>query len=615
MAILLSVIIFSQSSGGFEFLRIGAGSRSTAVGDAYTALADDPFGVFYNPAGICKIGSPYFSSFYGRWFMNTTLGGMTGALPVGKESAVGFALKGLYTDRIERRSEEDPWNYSYYNAYFLTPSINYARRFGNLGVGLGLNGIAAKIESSSGYSLFLNSGVIYYSGRFNLGLSFLNVGLKTLNTALPVSIRTGFCLKPTKKLNLVFDFIKPLKDDFIYSYGIEFSPLSQFTLRLGCNNEVFTSNFFKKISGGFGITVGNLLIEYAAVSRGIFGLTHLFTLSYHVIPSKPAEQRFVKERLTSETYLQQGINYYNQGKYDEALTAWDLALIWQPDNQEAIDWTNRLQRELKARNIKLFLDDGRAEFNQGNYLDAIFYFEKVLDLAPGLKEADSLKTEAERRIKEGISSKIKEKTDQGLLAYKKGDYLDAVKFWTEVLKIEPQNSTIKKYIEDANQKMVEEIKDALKKINTYLSQGELKRARRLVEKMLQKYPKQENLMKQKIFVDQKITDKINSHLTKGRNLYNAKDYSKAEKEFQKVLEYDAKNAQALLYLDKIRKELSIGKKEEAERYYLLGIGAYTKNDFALAIEYWQKVLEIDPAYPNAEKNLKRAQLKLRELNR
>jgi len=297
------------------------------------------------------------------------------------------------------------------------------------------------------------------------------------------------------------------------------------------------------------------------------------------------------------------------------LTAWDLALIWQPDNQEAIDWTNRLQRELKARNIKLFLDDGRAEFNQGNYLDAIFYFEKVLDLAPGQKEADSLKAEAERRIKEGISSQIKEKTDQGLLAYKKGDYLDAVKFWTEVLKIEPQNSTIKKYIEDANQKMVEEIKDALKKINIYLSQGELKRARRFVEKMLQKYPKQENLTKQKIFVDQKITDKINSHLTKGRNLYNAKNYSKAEKEFQKVLEYDAKNAQALFYLDKIRKELSIGKKEEAERYYLLGIGAYTKNDFALAIEYWQKVLEINPAYPNAEKNLKRAQLKLRELNR
>ncbi|OPX18164.1 hypothetical protein BXT86_02585 [candidate division WOR-3 bacterium 4484_100] len=205
--------------------------------------------------------------------------------------------------------------------------------------------------------------------------------------------------------------------------------------------------------------------------------------------------------------------------------------------------------------------------------------------------------------------------EKALLKYKNGDYLSAIKIWNSILKIQPENLTVKNYINEANQKIVEEIKVALEKLNNYLSQGKLKSAIDFVNRMLRKYPKQENLTRQKIYIDQKISDSIDKLLAEGRKLYNDKDYVSAEKKFQGVLELEPSNPQALQYLDRIKNKLARGKKEDAERYYLLGIDAYTRDNFELAIKYWNKVLSIDPNYPNVKKNLTRAKIKLEELNR
>jgi tetratricopeptide (TPR) repeat protein len=615
ISLILSIAIFTQSSAGLEFLRIGVGSRPMALGNAYVAYADEPVGIFYNPAGISKIKSSYFSTFYGRWFMDINLGSIAGVLPVGQNGAVGFGVRGLFVGSIERRTEEDPWNYGYYSAYFLNPSFNYAHNINNWGLGIGLNGINSKIGSGTGNTGFVNVGVKYNTDNSDIGLAVSNAGLEVFNTSVPTNIRAGLVIKPHKMLGLAVDIMKPLKDEIAYSVGTEISPVEMLTLRFGYNSDFYTSSFLKKMSFGLGIKTGNFLIDYAAVSCGIFGLTHLFTLSYTIVEPKPVIETLAKEKMMSDTYLRQGIDYYNQEKYDEALNAWDLALIWQPDNQEAINWIAKAQAELKYKNISVFLADGKSKFNSGDYLEAIYNFERALDLDPTLTEAKSLKIEAEKRIKQGISAAVKKKIEDGLKAYKDGNYLNAVQIWNEIMKLEPQNTTVQNYINEANQRMIDEIKSALKTLSTYVSQGNLKKAQDMVKRMLKKYPNQENLTKQKLFIDQKITDRVNKYLKDGRKLYNAQEYIKAEKEFQYVLEYESKNTQALLYLDKIRKHVSTSKKEDAERYYLLGISAYTKNNFKLAIEYWEKVLQLDSKYPNIHKNLERARIKLSELQK
>lgn len=620
MNLLISLFIISQTapcSPGLEFLRFGVGSRAMGLGNAYTALADEPYGIYYNPAGIDAIQYPCFSTFYGRWFMDTQLGSIASALPVGKNGTVGFGLRGLYTNKIELRSEEDPWSYSYYSAYFLNPSVAYAHRVNNLGIGLGLNGINTKIETAGGNTIFFNTGVIYHTKFADFGATLSNFGPKILHTNLPINVRAGLGIKPGQNFTLLADIIKPLKDGLSYYLGMEFSPLKIFTLRFGYNNDVYANSFITKFAGGMGLKLKNILIDYTAASCGIFGFTHFFTLSYNleIKPAGPKEEILAKEKMMSETYLNQGIGYYNQGKYEEALNVWDLALIWKPDNQEVLNWIGKVQNDLKKKSVELFLNDGKNEFNQNNFLEAIYNFQKALELDSTLTEAKSLKLKAEQQLAEGISSDIKDKIDQGLAKFKAGDYLKAVKLWNEILKSAPGNTTVQNYIAEANKKMVEKITETLKELNNLITQGKLKRAKELVNRTLKNYPNQENLTKHKLFIDQKITEKLNEYLNNGKKLFDGKNYAEAEKEFQKALEYEPKNSQALLYLDKIRKATTRGKKEDAERYYLLGIDAYTKNNFELAIDYWNKVLAINPSYPNVPKNLERAKIKLAELNK
>src|SRR6202041_1064947 len=41
-----------------EFLQIGAGARSLGMGEAYTAVADGPDAVYWNPAGLSRMTRP-----------------------------------------------------------------------------------------------------------------------------------------------------------------------------------------------------------------------------------------------------------------------------------------------------------------------------------------------------------------------------------------------------------------------------------------------------------------------------------------------------------------------------------------------------------------------------
>lgn len=615
--LVLSFLFILQSYTGVEFLRMGVGSRSIALGNAYIGISDDPYGIFYNPAGISNVHYLHFSSFYGRWFLDTDLGSIAGAIPLGNRGVLGFGIRGLYTDKIEQRTEEDPWNYNYYSAYFLNPSIAYARRVNNFSFGIGLNGINAKIESETGYTIFLNAGIGYYTELVDFGFALSNLGGKILNTGLPVNVRSGLCIKPFSNLHLSADIIKPFEDKFSYNIGIEYLLVDILALRLGCNNDFYSESFIKKLSGGIGFRAGNITIDYSASSSGVFGLTHFFTLSYSIPKKKkePVREILAKEKMMSVTYLKQGIRYYYMGKYEEALYSWDLSLIWDSDNKEALKCIAKAEKKLKDKRIEVFLVDGEKKFNQGNYLEAIYNFEKVLELDSDLSKARDLKLEAERRLKKGVSEDIAEKIEQGIFNFKLSNYQKAIEIWNEILKLKPGNKTIQAYINNAKRKMNEEIAITLVDIDNYVSQGSLKNASDLVTRLLKKYPDSDRFKKQSLFVEQKINEIINKHLEEGRKLIGAGGYIEAEKEFHAILEYDPKNSKALIYLEEIKKHISRSEKEYVERYYLLGIDAYTKNNFELAIEYWEKVLGIDPSYTNVKKNLERARIKLSELKK
>ena len=55
-------------TSGAQFLRIGAGARPTAMGDAYTAIGGDINSSYYNPAGLATLRHPELTAMHTQWF-------------------------------------------------------------------------------------------------------------------------------------------------------------------------------------------------------------------------------------------------------------------------------------------------------------------------------------------------------------------------------------------------------------------------------------------------------------------------------------------------------------------------------------------------------------------
>ncbi len=57
--------------GGFQFLKISQGARAVAMGDAYTAVADDINAMFWNPAGLTAIRGTAWTATYTKWLADS----------------------------------------------------------------------------------------------------------------------------------------------------------------------------------------------------------------------------------------------------------------------------------------------------------------------------------------------------------------------------------------------------------------------------------------------------------------------------------------------------------------------------------------------------------------
>jgi tetratricopeptide (TPR) repeat protein len=95
-----------------SFTDLGMGARAPGMGDAYSAVADDVYAIYYNPAGLGTMARPQLGATYSRLFVGLTdgsslgqqsivyahplQGGADGTLGIGYQN---FSLDGLYSER------------------------------------------------------------------------------------------------------------------------------------------------------------------------------------------------------------------------------------------------------------------------------------------------------------------------------------------------------------------------------------------------------------------------------------------------------------------------------------------------------------------------------------
>ena len=286
--------------------------RGAAMGDAYTALADDPLGIYYNPAGIAfmKRGAISYAHHIYPYDGSTLKGDSAGiVLPLGN-----FAM-GLAPTRFK-----DTYSSIWYDSYgsgnetsdeqLTIAPLAIAGRFGNLAVGVSAKLYSDKYSSrytySGTYSAYngayegssrttaFDVGAVLNIDKLRLGFAGQNVAGKIEDFGLIKTLRFGLAYAgDILTADRVSEKRPSYYSDTTFNYfnvGGELSLLDTIKLRGG-----WRIREEKSMGGptlGLGLNLGNFGLDYAFIRFTDYYDAHKIGLSYRFgSDRKPDEPR------------------------------------------------------------------------------------------------------------------------------------------------------------------------------------------------------------------------------------------------------------------------------------------------------------------------------------
>ena len=241
----VSMLRASGSGGqtGLAFLKIGAGARPAAMGEAYTAVATDALAAYWNPAGLADGRQSNLTLMHNRWFLDVVSNFAAIHIKTSRH-AVAFHVYHLNIGDIPVRNIPSSLPLETVSAQYLSMGVSYARRVGSrLSVGVTTKYLFEKIYVESASGLAVDFGLRYRlpAHRAVVGVSLQHVGrmsrLAHQRTRLPTTFRVGAALPVNVKegwvLLLSADVSKPRSEGSRFHAGAELSLWNQLFLRGG----------------------------------------------------------------------------------------------------------------------------------------------------------------------------------------------------------------------------------------------------------------------------------------------------------------------------------------------------------------------------------------------
>ncbi len=253
------------------FLEIGIGARATAMGEAFTAVADDASAIYWNPAGMAWMEQGEAGFVHSEWLADISFDHVSGVVPIGIGTMVGAYVSSVSMDEMKVRTIEYPdGTGEYFESSDLALGVGFATRLTDrLSVGCVGKYIHQKIWHMSASSVAADLGLLFKT-PFNglmLGMSVSNFGpdmqmqgrdtdflhdidpnnpgnsenvpatLETEKWSLPLTFRVGVSMDVLQGVNgnlkLAADAIHP-NDNYEYvNLGAEYSWRNWVFLRTG----------------------------------------------------------------------------------------------------------------------------------------------------------------------------------------------------------------------------------------------------------------------------------------------------------------------------------------------------------------------------------------------
>lgn len=277
-----------------EFVLLGAGARGTALGSAFSSIADDVSALYYNPAGTAAMSRPAFSLGTYDYVAETryTWGGIVfpfsgGSRAIGLQvGTFGFSDQKIYT--VDDPDGVSTGTYSVSETFVgVTLAQNFSDRFS---AGITAKGIFDNLGQATGQAFAVDFGANFHaslSGHpIRLGFTLQNLGTNlsysgdALNVDVPRDAGGGVTTLPqpgqlrTKGFNLPTVFRVGLAYDVLEGDASRLTVLSDFN-QMSSNRAGFSAGgewAMNKLGGSdFGVALRG---SYTYAPANNFDLTN-----------------------------------------------------------------------------------------------------------------------------------------------------------------------------------------------------------------------------------------------------------------------------------------------------------------------------------------------------
>ena len=248
----------------------GRGSRPISLANTYVAIADDPWAVVYNPAGLARILDVRVAAFVSpaQFGMAELRTASVGAVVPSHVCTGGVVI--------------DQFGYELYKETVASFGVGKTvNEWISFGVAIHCARFAIEHYGTETRWLCDAGGIASVTEDIRIGCCWKNITQTTIGShseQLPQILTMGVCYEINQHSRLTMELEKDIRYPFIKKFGYEQQIFDILSVRLGVSDNP------DKFALGFGVRVGGVDFSYAGYSHPQLGWTHQVEMSFTIMP-------------------------------------------------------------------------------------------------------------------------------------------------------------------------------------------------------------------------------------------------------------------------------------------------------------------------------------------
>jgi hypothetical protein len=358
--------------GAASFLRLAQGARASALGEAYTAAADDPSALYWNPAALGPLRTPGVSLDHLFHYDQTRVDALSASFPT---LWGGVAVGSRWFTGPDIARYRNGVAAGRFTAWERTGELAAAVGKRTVSVGFAGRYYQAAVDRKRQNALLADAGILasFRRGRYRFGAAAQNMGndlgygsSEDLKGPPPRTWRLGTAWRPGKSALVAYDHAKPQNRQAENRFGVELWAMPALAFRAGYlwqpRRERNVEDALAAWRFGTGLKVAGCDVDYAYAPGHTLGDAHHVTLSFRfaaatvleeagrlTLTPNPADVSPDGDGRQDTSFLQLGLQgLQNVARWSVEARNAQSRRVWRAGGRGAppglVEWTGRTER-------------------------------------------------------------------------------------------------------------------------------------------------------------------------------------------------------------------------------------------------------------------------------